>query len=109
MYYKYGASDAQFHHLGAIPMLLWQAIRAAKSAGLVELDLGRSNVEDRGLIMFKERWGARRTQLTLWRNPVDEASLSFERLQMRLARIVCTYAPHKMLILAGRLMYRHVG
>ncbi len=109
MYYKYGASDAQFHHLGAIPMLLWQAIRAAKSAGLAELDLGRSDVEDRGLIMFKERWGARRARLTLWRNPVDAASLSLERLQIHLTKTVCSCVPHRMLIYAGRLMYRHVG
>ena len=109
MYYKYGASDARFHHLGATPMLFWQAIRAARSAGMEELDLGRSDVEDRGLIMFKERWGAQGVRLTLWRNPVNEVALSLERLKLRLARIACTCIPNKMLVFAGRLMYRHVG
>lgn len=109
VYYKYGGSDARFHHLGATPMLLWQAIQAAKLAGMEALDFGRSDVEDQGLIMFKERWGAQSVRLTLWRSPVDKLSLSFERMKMRLAKAVCSCVPYKMLVLAGRLMYRHIG
>lgn len=90
-------------------MLFWQAIRTAKAAGMETLDLGRSDVEDRGLIMFKERWGAESVRLTLWRSPVDKLSLSFERMKMRLAKAVCSCIPYKMLVLAGRLMYRHIG
>jgi hypothetical protein len=109
MYYKYGGSDARFNHLGATPMLFWQAIQAAKSAGMEALDLGRSDVENRGLIRFKERWGAQGVRLTLWRSPADEVSPTSERLKMRLAKTVCAAVPYKMLVLAGRLMYRHVG
>ncbi len=109
MYYKYGGSDARLNNLGATPMLFWQAIQAAKSAGMEELDLGRSELENGGLIRFKERWGAQSVRLTLWRGPADEVSPSLERLKVRLAKIVCAYVPYKMLVLAGRLMYRHVG
>ena len=109
VYYKYGGSDARFHHLGATPMLFWQAIQTAKSAGMETLDLGRSDVEDRGLIMFKERWGAESVRLTLWRSPIAEGSLFLEHLKMRLARTVCTCMPHRMLVFAGQLMYRHIG
>ncbi len=109
MYYKYGGSDARLHHLGATPMLFWQAIQAAKSAGIEELDLGRSDIEDQGLVMFKERWGAARSKLTLWRSPVNETTLSLERLKMRLVKTACAYIPCRMLIFVGRLMYQHVG
>lgn len=109
IYYKYGGSDARFHHLGATPMLFWQVIHAAKSAGMEELDLGRSEVENRGLIRFKERWGAQSKRLTLWRSPVDEVSPSLDGLKMHLAKTVCARIPSKMLVLAGRLMYRHAG
>lgn len=90
-------------------MLFWQAIQTAKSAGMETLDLGRSDVEDRGLIMFKERWGAESVRLTLWRSPIAEGSLFLEHLKMRLARTVCTCMPHRMLVFAGQLMYRHIG
>lgn len=109
MFYKYGGSDARFNHLGATPMLFWQAIQAAKSAGMETLDLGRSDVEDRGLIRFKERWGAQGMRLTLWRSPADEVSPSLEHLKMRLAKTVCAHIPYKMLVVASRLLYRHVG
>ena len=109
VYYKYGGSDAEFHHLGATPMLFWQAIQAAKSSGMELLDFGRSDCENRGLIRFKERWGAQCVRLTLWRSPIHEVSPSLERLKMRLAKAVCASVPFKILVFAGRLMYRHVG
>ncbi len=109
MYYKYGGSDVRFNHLGATPMLFWKAIQAAKSAEMEVLDLGRSDVENRRLIRFKERWGAQSVRLTLWRRPADEVSPSLECLKMRLAKTICTFVPHRILVLAGRLMYRHVG
>ncbi|MBX3300776.1 MAG: GNAT family N-acetyltransferase [Nitrospira sp.] len=109
MSYKYGGSDARFNHLGTTPMLFWQTIQAAKSVGMETLDLGRSDLENRGLIRFKERWGAQGVRLTLWRSPADEVSPSLERQKMRLAKTVCASVPDKMLVLAGRLMYRHVG
>ncbi|MBX3304864.1 MAG: GNAT family N-acetyltransferase [Nitrospira sp.] len=98
VYYKYGGSDAEFHHLGATPMLFWQAIQAAKSSGVELLDFGRSDCENRGLIRFKERWGAQCVRLTLWRSPIHEVSPSLERLKMRLAKAVCASVPFKILV-----------
>ena len=109
MYYKYGGSDARLNNLGATPMLFWQAIQAAKSAGMEELDLGRSELENHGLIRFKERWGAHSVRLTVWRGPADVVSPSLEHLKMRLAKAICTCVPRAMLVSMGRLMYRHVG
>ena len=109
MYYKYGGSDVLFNHLGAIPMLIWQAIQAAKSAGMEELDFGRSDAENRGLIRFKERWGAYSVPLTLWRRPADTASLFLGPLKASFAKAACEGVPSKMLVLVGRLLYRHIG
>lgn len=107
--YKYGGSDAGCNHLGATPMLLWRTIQAAKTSGMEVLDLGRSDIENWGLIRFKERWGAQSVRLALWRSPTHEVSPSLEHLKMRLAKTVCASVPVKMLVLAGRLMYRHAG
>jgi Acetyltransferase (GNAT) domain len=109
VYYKYGGSDATFNNLGATPMLFWEAIKAAKAAGMEELDLGRSELDNRGLIRFKERWSAERISLSTWRAPVTHVSPSFEYVKLRLAKIVCAYSPSRVLILAGRLLYRHIG
>lgn len=109
MVYKYGGSNAKFNHLGATPMLFWRAINDAKNAGMEELDLGRSDLDNPGLITFKERWSAARTTLTTWRAPAVIAASSFQRLKPRLAKKVCAWLPDTVLTLAGRLLYRHIG
>jgi len=109
VYYKYGGSDATFNNFGATPMLFWVAIKAAKAAGMEELDLGRSELNNRGLLRFKERWSAEGVPLSTWRAPATHVSPSFEYVKLRLAKTVCAYSPSRMLILAGRLLYRHIG
>jgi hypothetical protein len=64
MVYKYGCSDARFHSLGGMPFVLWKAITDAKRVGATELDLGRSDPGNAGLITFKERFGATPSVLT---------------------------------------------
>ena len=90
-------------------MLFWQTIKEAKEAGLEELDLGRSDLENQGLITFKERWSAVSSTLTTWRAPAKSVSLFFEHLKVRLAKEVCARLPNSILTLVGRLLYRHIG
>src|SRR2546421_630110 len=65
--YKYGCSDERFHNLGGMHLLLWNAVQEAKQDGARELDLGRSDRRNSGLITFKDRWGAVRSDLTYWK------------------------------------------
>jgi hypothetical protein len=109
MVYKYGGSDARFNNSGATPMLFWRAIREAKAAGMEELDLGRSDLDNPGLITFKERWSAVRSTLTTWRSPATVGSFSSEHRKVRLAKEICARLPQPVLRLAGRLLYRHIG
>ncbi|TMQ29277.1 MAG: hypothetical protein E6K65_09830 [Nitrospirae bacterium] len=89
-------------------MLFWRAIKDAKDAGMEELDLGRSDLDNAGLITFKERWSATPATLTTWRAPAVSASPS-GHLKVRLAKEVCARLPDSVLTLAGRFLYRHIG
>jgi lipid II:glycine glycyltransferase (peptidoglycan interpeptide bridge formation enzyme) len=109
MVYKYGGSDARYNSSGATPMLFWRAIMEAKAAGMEELDLGRSDLDNPGLITFKERWAAARSTLTTWRAPAAVGSLSSEHRKVRIAKEICARLPESVLTLAGRLFYRHIG
>jgi len=108
MVYKYGGSDTQLNSLGGTPMLFWRAIKEAE-AGAEELDLGRSDLDNQGLITFKERWSAARRTLTTWRAPAVTVSSSFEDIKVRLAKEVCGLLPDRVLTMAGRFLYRHIG
>jgi CelD/BcsL family acetyltransferase involved in cellulose biosynthesis len=115
--YKYGASDAQFHHVGAMPALFWRAILYAKSRNAAVFDMGRSDSDNPGLIQFKDRWGAKQMNLVYFRStpkavsarPQREASLAFRSAREGLTKQVLANLPDFCLTTAGRLLYRHMG
>ena len=111
MTYKYGCSDPELTKLGGTPWLFWKVIQEAKSTGLRELDLGRSDWEDPGLITFKDRLGARRLPVTYWRFPKQHGVVSAvsEGRGQRLAGKIFRHTPVPFLTAIGRLLYRHIG
>jgi len=108
MVYKYGCSDERFSALGGTQMLFWQAIQEACDKNYAEFDLGRTESDNAGLIAFKERWGALRTELTYWRCPPAHkpARIPDSAGFLRQALVL---VPLRALQLAGTILYRHAG
>ena len=107
--YKYGCSDKQFSNLGGTQLLFWKAILKAKNDGLSTLDLGRSNLDNHGLIEFKDRWGATRSELSYWRYPANRFHGGPETGWVRLVKQIVSVAPPGLVTMAGRMLYRHLG
>jgi Acetyltransferase (GNAT) domain len=84
MVYKYGASDAVRHSLGSVPLLMWEIIEHAKNHGYRELDLGRSALDHKGLLRFKDHLGAQRTIFDYRRHPADSGLASPKNLGLRM-------------------------
>jgi lipid II:glycine glycyltransferase (peptidoglycan interpeptide bridge formation enzyme) len=110
MVYKYGCSDAHSHNLGGMQFLFWDLIRDSKERGFVELDFGRSECTNTGLVTFKDRWGTKRQLITYLRyphrQPTTEPGAS---TIMKLGNKVFSHCPQSVLRLAGNLLYPHVG
>jgi len=109
MVYKYGGSDAGEHRLGAMPFLFWRAIEQAKAQGIEELDLGRSDFDQPGLLAFKDHLGATRSTLTYYTWPERRAGTVHDGPIARAARRVVAHLPDAALDLTGRLLYKHLG
>ncbi|HEY6272829.1 MAG TPA: GNAT family N-acetyltransferase [Terriglobales bacterium] len=107
--YKYGCSDSRFHNLGGMPFLFWHAIQDAKAQGGEVFDFGRSELENSGLIAFKDHWGGSRSQLTYYRYARNSGAEGLQPFGMGLARRVFSSLPDFCLTAAGRLLYRHIG
>jgi hypothetical protein len=105
---KYSCSDAQSNNLGCIPLLLWHVIEHAKKTGINTFDLGRSDLEGTGLVEFKDRWGAQRTELNYWRLPSEGVS-SGDDWKLRVAGPIFARMPDLLLATSGRILYRHIG
>ena len=106
--YKYGCSDGRFNNLGGTAMLFWKAIQEAKAVGMEEFDLGRSDLDNPGLVTFKDRWGAVRSTVKYWRYPKKEGASNSEGLTKYAKRIIAI-APDISLVAMGNLLYRHIG
>ncbi len=127
--YKYGCSDERFHNLGGMQLLLWTALQEGKKSGAREFDLGRSDCDNTGLITFKDRWGAGRSQLTYWRYPAPLTpatapgwraiaerisfhipdSLLIAVWRTKVAKRLSLHIPDRLLIAAAKLLYKHMG
>ena len=107
--YKYGCSDEKFHNLGGMPLLLWAAIEDARNIGYREFDWGRSDWENSGLVSFKDKWGAARSELTYLRFPGRVASAARGGWKLQVAKRFFEWMPDRFLTAMGRMLYRHIG
>lgn len=108
MTYKYGCSDPKYNKLGGMALLFWKTIQEAKKVGCIEFDLGRSDIDNEGLIAFKEHWGASRSVLNYWRYP-HKPSQPTSAWKTYLVNQVVSIAPDFSLVAVGWLLYPHIG
>jgi CelD/BcsL family acetyltransferase involved in cellulose biosynthesis len=109
MVYKYGCSAPAFNNLGGTPFLLWRRIQEAKEIGIHSFDFGRSDLNNTGLITFKERWGAVRSRLVYLRFMNEPVKLVSPPLGAQFVLKAFASLPNCCLTVAGKLLYKHVG
>ena len=108
MVYKYGSSDARFHKFGGMALLFWNAIEEAKNKGYEQFEMGRSDSANRGLITFKEHWGAVGSEIDYWTYPSPNRVTSSNPSKAILRQFV-RVVPDSILKITGELFYRHIG
>jgi len=114
MTYKYGCSDERLHALGGVHLLLWKSIQEAARGGCQMFDFGRSDLDNGGLIAFKDRWGAQREPLRYFRLFASQTASRVGAApgygwKERTAKKVLQILPAPLLRAAGTVMYRHIG
>ncbi len=91
-----------------MPFLFWKTIQEAKDNGLEELDLGRSDPDNLGLIAFKEHLGATSTTINYWIYP-PRPQVPQSAWQKKMARLFVQASPDLVLQAVGTLLYPHIG
>jgi Acetyltransferase (GNAT) domain len=108
MVYKYGCSNVAFNNLGGTALLFWKTIQEAKEGGFENFEMGRSDIDNRGLIAFKEHWGASAKSINYWTYP-NRPERHPPRWGKSLVGRLISAAPDLALETVGRLLYRHIG
>ena len=107
--YKYGCSDGAFHQLGGMPFLFWKLIEEGKATGAESLDFGRSEIENDGLVTFKDKFGTTKRKLTYQRYPQTTKQSAHSWGDSLVARKMFSMLPDGVLSAAGKILYRHIG
>lgn len=107
--YKYGCSNEKFHNLGGMPFLFWRLIGESKAAGIEKIDLGRTDLNNEGLVAFKDRLGAGKRLLTYYRDTRTPRAGVATLSDSRALRHFFAFLPEAVSSLAGRILYRHLG
>ena len=107
--YKYGCSDHEFHHLAGMPYLFWKLIEESKAAGAEQIDFGRTDLDNEGLITFKDRFGTARRRIDYVRYPEGAKNKGVVATNISAARRLFSMLPNVLLPWAGRAVYRHIG
>lgn len=107
--YKYGCSNAKLHNLGGMPFLFWRLIEEGKASGAQKIDFGRSDLDQEGLVVFKDRLGAKRSLLTYYRYTNAAKKQEPAPWESQGLREFFGNLPDTVLSTAGRILYRHMG
>jgi hypothetical protein len=92
-----------------MPLLFWRLIQESKRFGAAELDLGRSDLDNEGLVTFKDRFGTTKKSLVYLRFPQIKREKIAARWDVRVIKQVFSFLPDTMLPAAGSILYRHIG
>jgi hypothetical protein len=109
--YKFGASNLGFQHVRPNSLLMWEAIRYYRAAGMKQFSFGRTDPNHAGLLQFKRSWGAEEAPLRYYRVGIGKpVRLRLDRSEGKgIASKIIRHMPVPMLRLVGELAYRHLG
>lgn len=111
LYYKFSASHPDYRHLGVSHAAVVESMKHGLSRRLSHLDLGRSDLDQPGLIDFKRRFGAATSELSRFTWTPSGASPSSCETGAVLGRLtelfVDPQVPDSMTERAGDLLYRY--
>lgn len=108
--YKYGASDYAYQHLRPSDLVMWEGIKWHAENGYGALCFGRTEPDNEGLRRFKCQWGAQEETINYYRYDLRrETFVESTPHDTADQHRVLTAMPIPLLVLLGRLLYRHVG
>ena len=109
---EYAASDYSFSKVSPNHFLFWEAIKLAYQEGYKVFDFGRTEADNKGLMVFKKRWGTEVVDLPEFYHPgnvVSEAEGDNNKRKRKMAMQLCRYAPDAFQEVIGNFCYRHLG
>ena len=108
--YKYGASDMKHQYLRPNNLIMWEAMKWFKSRGTVSLNLGRTELDNPGLLKYKRLWGAGEGFVKYYRYDFNKHIFIQSRPNtIRYVNKLFSRIPTGVLRFIGSISYKHMG
>ena len=112
IHYKYNASDPDYlKKTSPNHSLTWHAIKQGCMEGYRFIDFGRTSPDNKGLMRYKEMWGAETIDLPYFYYPQIKGASSTEEsgLLYRMVTGVWRSLPDPIIEKIGPMIYKHMG
>jgi len=109
---EYLATDYSFLNFNPNHLLYWEAIKIAHEKGFAIFDFGRTSILNKGLMVFKEKWGTKVFDLPTFYYPPEVAEnhdLNEAGLKYKAIRMICHSSPKSFQKILGDFIYRQMG
>lgn len=106
--YKFGASLPDDLKIRPSNLIMWTAIQWGCNNGFDKFDMGRTDLSQEGLRLFKSHWGAREYQLPYSYLASHKTKANTSKLKETLAMVI-RKSPLWVCRLTGELLYGHFG
>lgn len=109
--FEHGASMPKYLDVRPNHLLFWTSIEASCSEGYHYFDFGKTPPENKGLLDFKTRWGAKIYDIPYFYYPQIKGMMSLEQndLKHKLFRSIGKHLPLSLAKMMGRIAYHHLG
>ena len=109
--FEHGASIPKYLAVRPNHLLLWTAVEMACSEGYHYFDFGKTTPENKGLLDFKRRWGAKMDDLPYFYYPQVKGVMSLEEsdLSQKFLQFIGKHLPLSLAKIIGWIAYRHLG
>jgi lipid II:glycine glycyltransferase (peptidoglycan interpeptide bridge formation enzyme) len=111
IYYKFNASDMNYQRKRPNHLLIWESMKYACSRGYRHYDFGRCNPEEKGLMAFKRKWGARELDLPYYYYPRTRGLSKHTEINLgyRMMQLTTRIMPKFVFTATGSVLYKHLG
>jgi len=92
-----------------MPFLFWRLVEESKARGASKIDFGRTDLNNKGLIIFKDRFGTSKKLITYYRHSQTRSPGVANLSNSRVVQNFLSFLPQAVSSTAGRLLYRHMG
>jgi len=106
------ADDTAYRYLYPVHFLDWESIKLASSEGCGLFSFGRTDIDNKSLMTFKNSWGTISTDLNTYYYPceaVERAGQSDHTWKYQLTIKASLHAPEFIFRAIGNFCYRHLG